>query len=180
MTGPRANEKSAIVSLLRYLLPICMATIAKRQERLQGILMDETDRKLLALLRANARAPVAGLAKTLKVSRGTVQNRIDRMTARGEIAGFTVKGRPEDDSQRVRAVMTIAIDGERERSGAVLRALRGFPQVERVHMTNGRWEMVVELDTDSLAAFSAALDAIRGIEGVSATETSLLLKSYEM
>lgn len=142
--------------------------------------MDETDRKLLALLRANARAPAVALARALKVSRGTVQNRIDRMIARGDIAGFTVKGHPNDDAGRVRAIMTIAIDGERERSGAVLKALRGFPQVERVHMTNGRWEMVLELDTDSLASFSAALDAIRGIEGVSATETSLLLKSYEM
>ncbi|MEP6968313.1 MAG: AsnC family transcriptional regulator, partial [Pseudomonadota bacterium] len=75
--------------------------------------MDETDRKLIALLRANARAPVAGLAKTLKVSRGTVQNRIDRMVARGEITGFTIKVREETDAQRVRAIMAIAVEGER-------------------------------------------------------------------
>ena len=142
--------------------------------------MDETDRKLIALLRANARAPVAGLAKTLKVSRGTVQNRIDRMMARGDIVGFTVKARAESEAERVRAIMAIAIEGERERSGAVLRALRGFPQVERVHMTNGRWDMIAELNTESLAAFSAALDGIRMIEGISATETSLLLTTHRL
>jgi DNA-binding Lrp family transcriptional regulator len=142
--------------------------------------MDETDRKLIALLRANARAPVAALAKTLKVSRGTVQNRIDRMMARGDLVGFTVKARAETESERVRAIMAIAIEGERERSGAVLRALRGFPQVERVHMTNGRWDMIAELNTESLAAFSAALDGIRMIDGISATETSLLLTTHRM
>ena len=142
--------------------------------------MDETDRKLIALLRANARAPIAALAKTLKVSRGTVQNRVDKMMARGDIAGFTVKARAESEVERVRAIMAIAIEGERERSGAVLRALRGFPQVERVHMTNGRWDMIAELNTESLAAFSAALDGIRAIDGISATETSLLLTTHRM
>ena len=44
-------------------------------------MMDEIDRRLLALLRANAREPAASLAKKLKVSRGTVQNRIARMLA---------------------------------------------------------------------------------------------------
>jgi DNA-binding Lrp family transcriptional regulator len=53
--------------------------------------MDDTDRRLIALLRENARVPVATLAHLLKVSRGTVQNRIDRLTADGVIGGFTVR-----------------------------------------------------------------------------------------
>lgn len=138
--------------------------------------MDETDRKLVSLLRDNARAPVAALAKSLKVSRGTVQNRIERMLAKGQIGGFTVRVR--DDADRVRAIMAIAVEGER--SGAVLKALRAFPEVRAVHMTNGRWDMIAELETDSLAGFSAALDSVRLIEGISGTETSLLLKTHQM
>ncbi|MGH7023878.1 MAG: Lrp/AsnC family transcriptional regulator [Caulobacteraceae bacterium] len=138
--------------------------------------MDETDRKLITLLRANARTPVAALAKALKVSRGTVQNRIDRMLAGGVIGGFTVRVPAEAD--RVRAIMAIAVEGER--SGAVLRALRGFAEVRAVHMTNGRWDMIAELETDTLAGFSNALDGIRLIEGISATETSLLLTTHQM
>jgi predicted ArsR family transcriptional regulator len=53
--------------------------------------MDDTDRRLIALLRQNARLPVATLAELLKVSRGTVQNRIDRLTDDGVISGFTVR-----------------------------------------------------------------------------------------
>jgi len=136
---------------------------------------DEIDRRLLALLRANAREPAAVLAKKLKISRGTVQNRIARMLSNGAIGGFTVRTAPELETGRVRAVMSIAIQGEQ--SGKVIKALNGFPQVERIYTTNGRWDLVAEINTATLANFSAALDQIRLIEGIAATETSLLLAS---
>ena len=140
--------------------------------------MDELDRRLLALLRADARAPASALASDLKVSRGTVQNRIDRLKARGLIQGFTIRARPDLESDRVRAVMSIEVVGER--TAAVVRALAGFPQVAAVHSTNGRWDLVAELDTDSLSGFSQTLDEIRQIAGIANSETSLLLRSHPM
>ncbi|HZZ89068.1 MAG TPA: Lrp/AsnC family transcriptional regulator [Caulobacteraceae bacterium] len=135
--------------------------------------MDDTDRQLIAILRGDARLPVATLAKRLKVSRGTVQNRIERLMRQGEILGFTLRLPPQGDAHRVRAVMAIAVEGER--SSAVVAALRGFPEIEAVHTTNGRWDLMAEISADSLAAFSAALDGIRQIKGIATTETSLLL-----
>ena len=135
--------------------------------------MDELDRRLLALLRADARAPAAALAAQLKVSRGTVQNRIARLQAQGVIQGFTVRTRPELETQRVRAVMSIAVEGER--TAAVIRRLKGFPAVERIYTTNGRWDLIAELVVADLAEFSRALDGIRTVEGIASTETSLLL-----
>lgn len=136
-------------------------------------MMDEIDRRLLALLRANAREPAASLAKKLQVSRGTVQNRIARLLASRTIQGFTIKTAPAAESSRVRAVMCIAVEGEK--STKVVRALNGFAEVEHIHTTNGRWDLVAEIQTDTLAGFSQALDQIRLIEGIAATETSLLL-----
>ena len=138
--------------------------------------MDDLDRKLMGLLRVDARASASKLAAALKVSRGTVQNRIDRMLARGTIQGFTVRARPDVEAERIRAVMCIEIKGER--SGAVVKALRGFPEVAAIHTTNGRWDLVAELDTESLSGFSRTLDEIRRIEGIAATETNLLLSSH--
>ena len=139
---------------------------------------DELDRQLIAQLRADSRLPAATLAKRLKVSRGTVQNRIARLLASGEIAGFTVKTRPDIEAHRVRAIMTIAIEGER--SGAVVKALQGFPQVAAVHTTNGRWDLVAELDTATLADFSRLLDQIRTVDGIASTETSILLATQKL
>jgi len=135
--------------------------------------VDELDRKLLALLRADSRTAAASLAAQLKVSRGTVQNRIARLQAQGVIQGFTVRTRPELEAQRVRAVMSIAIEGER--SAAVVRRLKGFPAVDRIYTTNGRWDLIAELDVANLAEFGRALDDIRTVEGIAMTETSILL-----
>lgn len=139
---------------------------------------DDLDRRLIALLRADSRTPAASLAKALKVSRGTIQNRIERLVARGVIQGFTIRTRPDADSSRVRAVMTIAIEGERSRH--VVQALKGFPEVAAVHTTNGRWDLVAELDVDTLNAFSQVLDRIREIEGIASTETSILLATQKL
>jgi DNA-binding Lrp family transcriptional regulator len=136
--------------------------------------MDDTDRHLVSLLRDNARLPVATLAKKLGVSRGTVQNRIARLIATGGIEGFTVRAKP--DAGTIRAIMLIEIEGER--SDRIVDELKKFPEVRAVHTTNGRWDMVIELATDSLQTFDRVLHRIRLIAGVSASETSLLLSSY--
>jgi len=135
--------------------------------------MDDLDRQLLALLRRDARTPVAALAKTLKVSRGTVQNRIDRMLARGEIGGFTVRAALGGAPDRVRALAMIEVEGRR--APEVARALGGLPEVTAVHTTNGRWDLAAELEVDTLEAFSRALDTLRQIDGITTSETSLLL-----
>ena len=139
--------------------------------------MDDLDQKLIALLRHDARTPTAALAKTLKVSRGTVQNRIERLRSTGVLLGFTIRVSAADEAQRVRAIMSIEIEGGA--STSVLRALRGIPAVAAVHTTNGRWDLVAELETPDLPSFSTALDAIREITGVTATETSLLLSTHK-
>ena len=119
--------------------------------------MDELDRQLIALLRANARACVASLAKQLQVARGTVQNRIARLERDGTIVGYTVRLGPQVDEPGITALMTIAVEGNR--ADAVLRTLRGDPAVRTLHTTNGRWDIIAELRADSLEAFDRVLGA---------------------
>jgi DNA-binding Lrp family transcriptional regulator len=138
--------------------------------------MDDTDHRLIALLRDNARLPVASLASILGVSRGTVQNRLTRLLNAGAIAGFTVKLRQDAKPAKVRAIMMVGIEGER--TDTILKALRGFPEVVTAHTTNGRWDLVVELETESLESFDKALRQIRRIRGIASSETSILLSTF--
>lgn len=140
--------------------------------------MDELDHQLIALLRTNARSPVATLAKSLKVARGTVQNRMARLERTGVVVGYTVRLRPQLDEQRITALMTIAVEGNR--ADAVLKELRGDPAVAALHTTNGRWDIVAELRADSLEGFERVLGRVRRVEGIVNTETSLLLSSYKL
>lgn len=139
--------------------------------------MDNTDQQILSMLRDNARVSVAAMAKALGVSRGTVQNRLDRLEADGTVLGYTVRLRQSADDQRIRALMTVAVEGNR--TDEVLRALRGDPAVRALHTTNGRWDIVAELRTDSLEAVDKVLGRIRQIDGISNTETSLLLSTHK-
>lgn len=140
--------------------------------------MDEKDHRLLTLLRENARLPVSTLADALGVSRGTVQNRIDRMVARGTILGFTVRVRPDAEPAHVRAIMMVEVEGER--TDPIIKLLRGHPEIAAIHTTNGRWDLVLELRTKGLEEFDQALRRIRQIKGIAASETSLLLSSYAL
>ena len=135
--------------------------------------MDNTDRRLLAILRTDGRASISKLAEALKISRGTVQNRIDRLTADGVIAGFTVRIAAAEDPHTVRAVMLIEITGQK--TVAVVKTLRGIPEIRALHTTNGAWDLVAEIETENLAEFDRVLRYVRALEGVSKSETSLLL-----
>ncbi len=139
--------------------------------------LDATDRGLLSMLRANARAPVVELARRLGVSRATVQNRLRRLEKDGVIAGYTVRIAAEIEQPAVRALMSIRAESSKE--AGVIASLRGNPNVAAVHHTTGRWDLIAEIQADSLASFNRVVGALRLVDGVTATETNLLLDSYE-
>ncbi len=140
--------------------------------------MDDIDRELISILRADARTPIVALAKKLKVARATVQNRLTKLEASGMILGYTVRLRPEAESQRVRALTTIEIEGNNGES--VRRLLRGNPNVVALHSTNGRWDLIAEIRAESLEGFDRVLNLIRKIEGIANSETSILLSTHKL
>ncbi len=137
--------------------------------------LDALDRALIGLLRADGRAPVSRLAEALGVSRGTVQNRLDRLVDDGVIVGFTVRLREDVDDDVVRAMMVIRLVGQS--TTAVVRQLRGMPEVRAVHTTNGAWDLMAEIAVASLPDLDRVLSAIRSIHGIENSETSILLTS---
>ncbi|AVO39556.1 Lrp/AsnC family transcriptional regulator [Pukyongiella litopenaei] len=135
--------------------------------------MDKTDERLIAALRHDARASLSDLALQLNLSRTTVRSRIERLRQRGEILGFTVVLKGDTQPDPVRGLMMIGIEGRG--TERIIRQLQGLTAVRAVHSTNGRWDVIVELGTETLEALDAALTRIRRLDGVSTSETSLLL-----
>ena len=139
--------------------------------------IDELDRRLIGLLRDDARLPSAALARRLGVSRGTVQNRIDRLMSSGVLLGFTARLRGDAEGAPVRAIMSIEVRSADTR--AVVAALRRMPDVGRIHSTNGRWDLVAEINAGDLAALDRALTEIRALKAVANSETSILLSALK-
>lgn len=140
--------------------------------------MDETDHKLLSLLRQDARASIATLATRLGVSRGTVTNRIRRLEDDNVIVGYTVRLRPDVQQSEIKAWMSIAVEGNQTRS--VIASLLGEPGVATLHDTNGRWDLLAELRAENLQALAKVLERIRLLKGISNTETSIHLETYRL
>ncbi|HEX7876353.1 MAG TPA: Lrp/AsnC family transcriptional regulator [Sphingobium sp.] len=135
--------------------------------------MDDLDHRLLALLRQNARCSVSDLAGKLGISRATVRSRIDHMERRGDILGYTVILRSDAIAMPVRGIMAIEVEGRA--ADRIIDVLGGFPEVSAIHTTNGRWDILVELGTNTLTEFDAVLRRIRLVSGIGASETNLLL-----
>jgi DNA-binding Lrp family transcriptional regulator len=137
--------------------------------------LDETDQALIAALRRDGRASFSDLAAQLGLARATVTARMERLSARGEIQGFTVITRGDLTASPVRGLMMIAIEGRG--TERIIARLSGLPEVTAVHSTNGRWDLIAEIGTRTLEELDAVLMKVRGYEGVLASETSLLLST---
>jgi DNA-binding Lrp family transcriptional regulator len=135
--------------------------------------LDDIDRRLIEMLRDDSRLPTATLARRLGVSRGTVQNRIDRLIAGRIIQGFTIRLPAEIDAGLVSAITSLEIRSSDHKP--VIQQLKRIPEIRRIHATNGRWDLIVEIGTHDLASLDRVLTAIRTIKAVSASETSILL-----
>ncbi len=138
--------------------------------------MDATDQALISLLRQDARLSVADLAHKLKVSRGTVTNRMRKLEDEQVIVGYTVRLKPEAEPERIRAWMGITVEGNRTRE--VIASLLGEPGVAALHDTNGRWDLLAELEARSMGELSKVLERIRLVAGIRGTETNIHLASY--
>ncbi len=137
--------------------------------------MDSTDQRLIAALRRDGRASLSHLAGLLNLSRTTVRTRIEKLQQQGEILGFTVLLKGDTPQAAVRGLMMLEIEGHG--SDRIRHQLIGIPAIEAVHATNGRWDMIVEIGTDSLEDLDKVLAQIRRISGVTRSETSLLLST---
>src|SRR3990167_167854 len=138
--------------------------------------MDQLDQQLIALLRQDARLSVADLAHKLQVSRGTVTNRLRKLEDTQVIVGYTVRLRPESQPERIRAWMSVQVEGNQTR--LVIASLLGEPGVAALHDTNGRWDLLAELEGGSMKELSDVLERVRLISGIRSTETSIHLASY--
>lgn len=137
--------------------------------------MDETDQNLLAELRRDGRASLSDLAARLGLSRATVRLRMERLETKGEIAGFTVLTRGDVQEAPVRGLMMIGIEGRGQER--IMARLLGLPAVMAVHSTNGKWDLIAELATQTLADLDEVIVKIRSLDGVTTSETNLFLST---
>lgn len=134
--------------------------------------LTEIDRALISALRENSRMSMTELAHATGVSRTTAKVRLESLVAEGRIRRFTIETDVDVEGE-IKAITMVELQGRMSR--AVIKTLSRIPEVATVYSTNGAWDLVVEIKTDSLVSFDRVLRDIRNIQGVLNSETSLLL-----
>lgn len=137
--------------------------------------MDDLDRMIISLLSQDARMSLAVLARRLKVARSTVQARLERLEATGAIAGYTLRLGEAARFNQIRATVMVSLE-PRSLPG-ILARLKTMPQVERIHTTSGRVDLLLQLSTASTAELDEVLDRIGGLDGVRSSESLIHLST---
>ena len=135
--------------------------------------MDELDKALVALLMADARQPLATLARELKVARTTVQSRLERLEASGTIVGYTLKLGAEAVRPLIRASVLVSIEPRNQ--AAILTRLRALPEVERAFTTSGRFDLLLQVAAPTTEQLDTVLDGIGALPGVKSSESLIHL-----
>ena len=134
-----------------------------------------SDQQLLTVLRENARASTAEIARRLKLSRTTVQSRIERLERQGVIGGYTV--RVNDDAERGHIRAHILITVLPKQMAAVVEALRAMPEMRALHSVSGPSDLVAMAVVPSVSEMDELTDRIGAVDGVERTTSSIILSA---
>lgn len=135
--------------------------------------LDDTDRKLLSLLRADARESVSALARKLDLARSTVQERIARLERSGVIAGYTIRSGENFAERQIAAHVMISVDPKMAVS--VTTDLKKMPEVRFLAAISGTFDMMAEVAAETTVKIDTVLDAIGRLKGVQKTMSSIVL-----
>ena len=133
------------------------------------------DEALLALLRENARASTAQIARRLGVSRTTVQSRIDKLERQGTISGYTVRVHDAVEQGYIRAHIMITVLPKQ--MPQVVKALRAIAQVRELHSVSGPYDLVALGRVSNVVEMDELTDRIGAVDGVERTTSAVVLST---
>jgi DNA-binding Lrp family transcriptional regulator len=137
-------------------------------------MIDELDGRLIELLRAEPRVGVLEASRRLRVARGTVQARLDRLHARAVITGYGPDVDPAALGYGVMAFVTLEI---RQAGGhdPVAARLSAIAEVLEAHTITGAGDMLCRVVARSNADLQRVIDAIVELDGVVRSSTVIVL-----
>ena len=132
--------------------------------------MDDLDRRILSILRRDARTPYTEIADRVGTSEGTVRNRVDRLTEEGIIERFTVTTR----TGNVKAMIEISVEMN-VNTAAVGERMVEWEEVNFVWQVSGEDDIVLVVDAVDTRAVNELITQARELDEVKSTKTRLIL-----
>ena len=139
--------------------------------------IDETDRKILSVLRRNGREPIKGIAAKTGLARSTVRHRMERMEKSGIITGYRVELSKKSDAG-LEAFLLVQL--KETPSYPVVEAAVIHPEVQRCYSLSGETDLIIEINAGHAERLNEIRDEIARHEAVANVKTSIVLsKNFE-
>ncbi len=135
--------------------------------------MDDVDRKIMAILRDNARESFTNMAEAVGTSEGTVRARVKRLMDEGTIRKFTIR----TAGSNVKALIEVSVTNN-VNTAEVAAKIRAWDGVESVWEVTGENDIVVVADCPNTSDLNGIIDKIREVPGTQATRSRLILKEH--
>ncbi len=139
--------------------------------------LDALDRLIINSLQANARTPFSKIAKEAGVSEATIFLRVKHLQQAGVIKAFRAIVSPPKVGKTLSAFILVCADPRKYTD--VLNVIRGLSEVTEAFDVTGPYYLICRVDVADKESLSKVIDLIGGVEGVSSTETAIVLKEVK-
>ncbi|MEH6446387.1 MAG: Lrp/AsnC family transcriptional regulator [Oceanospirillaceae bacterium] len=136
-------------------------------------MITQAEEKLLKVLKKNVRASISDLARELKISRATVQVRIEKLERTGVIKSYTLELGESYLNSFIAAHISIAT--QQDKALKVRDDLLKTHNITEVHSISGEYDLIGVIKTKSLEELDQTLSEIASIDGVLRTKSSVIM-----
>lgn len=136
-------------------------------------LLDPIDEKIISILKINSRQPFVEIAKEIGLSESAIRRRVKNLMDTKLIKRFTVE---LDNKNRTSAITLISVTSTSDTS-TVSTALMSLNGVEVIYEITGQYDIAAIISSSSVAEINRCIDDVRRIEGVSDTNTVIVLRT---
>ena len=135
--------------------------------------VDETDEKIIRILQADSRKAFVEIASEIGLSESAVRRRVKNLVDRMIIKRFTIELGATDKTS---AITLISVASTADTS-AVSNQLMNLDGVKVVYEITGQYDIAAIIAAPAIADINKCIDDIRKTEGVSDTDTVIILKT---
>jgi Lrp/AsnC family transcriptional regulator, regulator for asnA, asnC and gidA len=135
--------------------------------------LDQTDEKIIAILREDARKPFVDIAKSVNLSEAAIRRRVANLTRAGSISKFTIE---TSFGPQARAISLLSVDPNSP-TAEVSSRLKRLKGVDSIFEITGEYDIAVIVSGSNIAEINSTIDEIRKLSGIDDTNTVVVLKT---
>mgnify|MGYP003907000973 FL=1 len=134
---------------------------------------NEFDKRILEILRMDSRKSFVDIGKELGLSESAIRRRIKNLIDGGSISRFTI----EENASKMTSAITLLSVASSNDTNSVASKLQSVPGVQIIYEITGQYDIAVIISANSINEINSSIDDIRRIEGVSNTDTVIILRT---